>query len=357
MTPAKGSILVTGANGGLGSSIVRQILHNPSLAQDFHGLYAVRKVESADVVKKALRGADSAKHSYDLVPLDLSSLESVRKTAVNINARVTSGEIPPIRALVLSAAYQDHIGHDFTNDGFDMTFQATYLSQFLLTLLLLQSIDKENGRIVVIGSWTHDTTDPRNKIGPFGDSYVPQEYHQIFNDPEGSTEPIAKGTWGIPAGRKEDPTAGIRRYGAAKLSQVMMFRELARRLPKDPALSRISVLGLDPAAMMSGLARRSGWILRVLIMQILGPLLAHLISWLNPDGDLRTTWKSAGDVVRACFDTKDLGERPNGVYLNGSIVADVGPEAKDETKCRRLWSDSLGYAGVKEGDTVLVDWR
>ncbi|KAI1374795.1 NAD(P)-binding protein [Hypoxylon crocopeplum] len=358
MAPTKGSILVTGTNGGLGSAIIKQILSRSSLAQDYHGLYTVRKVESADDAKKALRGADKAKHYYDLISLDLSSLDSVRKVAADINARVTKGEIPPIQALVLAAAYQEHSSQVFTKDGFDMTFQSTYLSHFLLTLLLLQSMDKEKGRIVVLGSWTHDTTDPRNKVSTFGDSYGPEEFHQIFSDPEGSTEKIAKGTFGIPAGKTEDPPAGFRRYGAAKLCQVMMMRELARRLPHDPTLSKIAVLALDPAAMMSSIARRSGWFVRVFIVQIVGPLLAPIATWLNPNGDVRTTWKSAGDVLHAAFDTDaGLGERPNGVYLNGSAVSDVGPEAKDEVKCRRLWSDSLGYAGVKEGDTVLADWR
>ncbi|KAI8964800.1 NAD(P)-binding protein [Daldinia sp. FL1419] len=355
---AKGSILITGANGGLGSSTVDQILHRPSLAQEYHGLYTVRKVETADAVKKVLRNADKVNHKYDLVPLDLGSLASVRQVAADINSRVAKGEIPPIRALVLSAAYQEHSQHNFTKDGFDMSFQAGYLSHFLLTLLLLQSMDKENGRILVLGSWTHDTTDARNKIGPFKESYGPEEFRWIFNDPEGSTEPIAKGKWGYVAGLKEDPCAGMRRYGAAKLCEVMMMRELARRIRQDPSLSKIAVLGLDPAAMTSGISRRGNWLVRVLIMKIIGPLLAPIATWLSPNGDLRTTWKSAADVIHACFDTDGgLGEYPNGLYLNGSAVADVGPEAKDEAKCRRLWSDSLEYANVKEGDTVLADWR
>ncbi|KAI0133367.1 NAD(P)-binding protein [Hypoxylon sp. NC0597] len=343
---AKGSILVTGANGGLGSSILKQIVSRPALARDYYGLYTVRKVESAHDAKKALQNAAKVQHQYDLLAVDLASLESVRKAAEDINARVASGKIPPIRALVLSAAYQEHDQQNFTKDGFDMTFQATYLSQFLLTLLLLQSMDKENGRIVVLGSWTHDTTDPRNKIGPYRESYVPEEFHQIFSDPQGSTEPIAKGKWGVQTGRTHDPCAGIRR------------RELSRRISQDPALSKISVLGLDPAAMISGLTRRSNWFIRVVLLQFIGGVLAPILTWLSPNGDLRTTWKSAGDVIHACFDTDGgLGEHPNGVYLNGSLIADVGPEAKDETKCRRLWKESLEYAQIKEGDTVLADWR
>ncbi len=43
-----------------------------------------------------------------------------------------------------------------TDDGLDTTFVANYLGHWLLTLLLLQSIDKESGRIVVIGSFAHE---------------------------------------------------------------------------------------------------------------------------------------------------------------------------------------------------------
>lgn len=156
MASTEGSVLVTGANGGLASDIVKRILSSPSHAQDYHGLYTVRKVESADVVKKVLRSADKCQHHYDLIALDLSSLESVRKVAADINARVARGDIPPIRALVLAAAYQEYGPQSITKDGFDLTFQSTYLSHFLLTLLLLQSMDKEKGRIVVLGSWTHE---------------------------------------------------------------------------------------------------------------------------------------------------------------------------------------------------------
>lgn len=156
----KGSIVITGANGGLGSSTVDQILHQSQLAKDYYGIYTVRKVETADAVKKVLKRAASAQHGHELLALDLASLASTRQAAESINKRVASGELPPIRALILNAGYQELSSQTFTNDGFDMSFQANFLSHFLLTLLLLQSMDKENGRIVVVGSWTHEYGTP-----------------------------------------------------------------------------------------------------------------------------------------------------------------------------------------------------
>lgn len=44
----------------------------------------------------------------------------------------------------------------FTKDGFEMAFQSNYLTHWLLTVKLLQSMDKNKGRIVVLGSWSHE---------------------------------------------------------------------------------------------------------------------------------------------------------------------------------------------------------
>lgn len=59
------------------------------------------------------------------------------------------------------------------------------------------------------------TQDKRNDAGG---QYKGEKWQTIFHD---STEPIAKGTWST---TKEDPSfrGGYRRYGAAKLCQVMM---------------------------------------------------------------------------------------------------------------------------------------
>ena len=156
----KGTIVVTGTNGGLGSSIVSRIVSTPEIADNYYGLYTVRKVETATTLNEALRPA-SASHEHQAIALDLGRLSSVRQVAKDINARVASGQIPPIRALILNAGYQEHTTQDFSEDGFDLSFQANYLGHWLLTLLLLESFDKEDGRIVVVGSWTHEQVPTR----------------------------------------------------------------------------------------------------------------------------------------------------------------------------------------------------
>jgi NAD(P)-dependent dehydrogenase (short-subunit alcohol dehydrogenase family) len=156
MSSHKGLILITGSNGGLGSAIVDRILHQPDLAKNYYGVYTVRQSDRAATIRKVLEKAQSVQHCHEIVSMDLASLASVHKTAEDINRRVTNGSLPRIRALVLNAGFIEQTTQTFTNDGFDMSFQANYLSHFLLTLLLLRSMDKEHGRIEVLGSWSHE---------------------------------------------------------------------------------------------------------------------------------------------------------------------------------------------------------
>ncbi|KAK7752657.1 hypothetical protein SLS62_005426 [Diatrype stigma] len=355
----KGSIVITGSNGGLGSATVDQIVHQAQIAKDYYGIYTVRKVETADAVKKVLSQsvAVKAQHQHELLPLDLSSLASTRRAAESINERVASGALPPIRALILNAGYQEQSTQAFTGDGFDMSFQANFLSHFLLTLLLLQSMDKEHVRIVVIGSWTHDPFDERNKVGPYKHAYN-GKWSEFFPDPI-DIESIAKGKW---SSSLDDPhpDVGYRRYGISKCCEVMMFRELSERLPNDPQLAKVDVLGLDPGGMPSSITRRTSWLMRFLSLYVIPcmmPIIGPLLTRLSPNGFYRTTWKSGGDVVRAAFDTKELGEHPNGLYLNGTDPWEISAEAKDKRKTGTLWREALKYAGIKEGETILSQWQ
>ncbi|KAK8044697.1 short-chain protein [Apiospora rasikravindrae] len=368
-TTPQGTIFVTGANGGLGSAIVDRIVRDPTLAANYHSLYTVRNPQRAAAVQKVLQHAKATGHSHDLVPLDLSSLASVRAAAADVNQRVATGTLPRIRALVLNAGWQEYTTQTWTADGYDQAFQANYLSHFLLTLLLLESMDQDRGRIVVLGSWSHDTTDKRNTMGPTGTTYTSEErYRQIFGGPGQpmDTEKVATGKWSSTVEHPDDACAGFRRYGASKLAQVMMMRELSKRIASDPALPALTVVGLDPGAMPSNLIRERGTPLLRFMADWLMPWLVPIMAWFQPNGDFRTTAQSARDVLHAAgFFSSDGGDdnnastsrKLNGTYFNGSAVGDVGPEAKDDVKYKTLWTNGIRFAEVQEGDTALTDWR
>jgi NAD(P)-dependent dehydrogenase (short-subunit alcohol dehydrogenase family) len=165
MTGLKGTIVVTGANGGLGSATVSHIVSSPQLSASYHGVYTVRNAASSHTLdaalvdrvshRRPLRDNRASLHSHEKISLDLSRLSNVREVAAQINERVAAGTIPHIHAIILNAGYEEFEKQTWTVDGFDMTFATNYLGHWLLTVLLLQSMDRDVGRVLWISSWSH----------------------------------------------------------------------------------------------------------------------------------------------------------------------------------------------------------
>jgi len=344
MSAAKGTILLTGANGGLGSAIAEQIASKPELPA-YHGLYTVRDVQSAPALTSALAHGLSS-HPHDVLSLDLTNMDTVRQVAGDINTRVSTGRIPPIRVLILNAGFLDFGRQAWTDNGLDVTFAANYLGHWLLTLLLLKSIDKEAGRIIVVGSYSHDPTDKRNDITK---AFEEEKYKAFVHD-EAVFEAITKGDW---SSAKEDPSyrSGYRRYGAAKLYLIMMTYELRRRMDQEAALKNIQVFGIDPGAMISGLQRLAPWFIRWVYKFIYPPIV-----YLNPNGKIRPTRRSASDVLEIAF-ASNSDELPKDLYLDGRQPCETSAESKDIQKRKLVWTETVKYAQLKEGDTILGDWQ
>ncbi|KAI1131264.1 putative short-chain dehydrogenase [Nemania abortiva] len=308
MTNLKGTLLITGANGALASAVVSEVTTSLELSS-YHGIYTVRD---------------------------------------------TTIPTPALDAALAQAPSSIEFGSQtWTMDELDTSFTVNYLGHWLLTVMLLQSMDREAGRIIWISSWSHNPDDKRNLAKP---GYTEEKYTTAIFD---HIDAIAKGTW---SANKDDTTAwisGWRRYGASKLCGVTMVHELQRRLDRDPVLNKNSVLGLDPTAMTSDMARRSdNWALRVFLFKILIPFMAFILMHILPNGPFRTLRKSARDVVAAAFhSTPDpLSERPKCLYLNGSVKGNYNALAKDPNNWRIVWRASVKYARLVQGDTMLKGW-
>ncbi|KAI1804241.1 hypothetical protein F4811DRAFT_571426 [Daldinia bambusicola] len=216
MSVIKGTVVVTGANGSLGSAITKQLASQPEYS-GYRGLFVVRDVTKADALKPVLTNTP---HPNDPISLDLCNLDKVRRTAETINKHVKTREIPSTQTLVLNAGVNDFGKQFWTKDGLDVTFCANYLGHWLWTLLLLNSINKDLGRIVVLRSQPHDPDGERNaKTHAFE-----EEKYKASMDDEARFDTIAKGTW---SSAQEDPSlGGFRRYGASKLFIIIMIHEL-----------------------------------------------------------------------------------------------------------------------------------
>ncbi|KAI1120670.1 hypothetical protein F5Y10DRAFT_283109 [Nemania abortiva] len=345
---AKGSFLLTGANGAIGRSLISQFVSKPEYGPLYHGIYVVRDNSSAHTLQSFLNGRT---HSYEVLVLDLTQCRDVRDFAKRLNTRVSNGQIPPLRGIVLNAAFLELWTQTWTEDGFDTSFASSYLGHWLLTLMLLQSLDRQMGRVVVVGSAVHDTQSPHNMVGG---QYRDQKWRQIFHD---STDPIARGYWSTNA---DDPSlrSGYRRYGAAKLCQVMMIPELQRRLATDELLHNISIVGIDPGSTPSGITRRGGWMIHTFIGHFVMYILAAVFALFWRNAEIRTNHKSARGILAALFECNaTLGTQPKGLYMNGDELVDMGAEARDHKKIRILWNDTLRYTGLSAHETMLANWE
>lgn len=215
MEPLEGTVICTGANGGLGSAFAKAFAASPE-ASLHQAIYTVRNPSTADELNAVLKSTP-ANHQSEVLALNLASLADVRTKAESINTRVAEGGLKPIRALILNAAFQEANAEtkkpkSYTEEGFEMTFGVNYLANFLLVLLLLKSMDKEHGRIVLVSSWTHDSYDSRND----SISIFEGEKHKVMFS---NAEELSKGIVYEDDGYK----GGMRRYGASKLAQVMFL--------------------------------------------------------------------------------------------------------------------------------------
>ena len=210
MSTSTGSILLTGANGGIGGGIASEIIKS-SYGITHETIYVVRDPAKAVSLKAVLKGAPK-EHRHEILPVDLSSLESVRSFAADINNRVASGSLPPLQAVILNAGITDGTARHFTKDGFERQFAVNYLANFLLALSLLESMDKKHGRILYIGS-----TGTKLDWAPTKKFYTAEQMETLIT----SAENMAKGIEEHPDGNVN--STAMRTYAMTKLLMIMFM--------------------------------------------------------------------------------------------------------------------------------------
>jgi NAD(P)-dependent dehydrogenase (short-subunit alcohol dehydrogenase family) len=190
---------VTGANGGLGLEVARELARKGALVE-----MAARDQAKASSARDAI-GSQAPGAELELQPLDLASLASVRQAA----AAILAGH-PRIDILVNNAGLMA-IDERRTEDGFEMQLGVNHLGHFALTALLFPLLLRGSApRVVTVSSGARHFS---SGVSP-DDPHLRQRY----------------GPW--------------RSYGQSKLANLQFALELQRRA--DSAAAGLTSLAVDP---------------------------------------------------------------------------------------------------------------
>ncbi|MXQ75972.1 SDR family NAD(P)-dependent oxidoreductase [Rhodococcus rhodochrous] len=183
------------------------------------GTIAAERIAGADRIR-LVHGARHAASTGEVLPLDLSSLDSVRAFAATVRER---GD--PIDGLVLNAGMIRSDVAARTVDGFETTFAVNHLAHYLLLRLLLPALG-DRALVVATTSGTHDPATGAGLVPPrHADAGLLAHPER---DPDLDTHP-----------RK----AGQHAYTASKLCTVLTMRRLSKddavragRIPRSPSI-------------------------------------------------------------------------------------------------------------------------
>ena len=294
-----GTIVMTGATAGFGRVAAEQLLARPG----------TRLIVGARGTQ--LSGAET-------LPLDLASLEQVRRFADAVAAALGAGAID---SLILNAGLQFADADHRTEDGFETTFAVNHLAHYLLLRLLLPRL-AQGGTILLTSSGTHD---------PAENTIIPAPRHAAA---------------ALLAHPEEDPDldrsarrAGGRAYSSSKLCNILT----ARALLGQPFVAEraITVVAYDPGATPgTGLVRSAPWPVR--------------LAWRLPPALLRPILRETSTLAEAGGALTDLGTGairppPGRLYatLRGGRITWPDPSvlARDDAAMAALWADSAWLVG------------
>jgi len=301
------TVVITGANVGIGFATAKFLATFP----DWHVILACRDKWKATVAVEAIRKTHPDSH-VGFVQLDLFSLSSVRC----VPAALAAMQVPSIGALILNAGGINMKAKslEFTEDGYERTFQLNFLGHFLLANLLVPYMATP-ARIVFVSSDLHDPA--ATKMGKF----MPPRY--------GPVEDLAHG---IGTAARLQPMA---RYGTAKMYAMMAAYELDRKLREQK--KQITVNSWSPGVVPTTQAGRD---MNPIMKKIMTSrwFVNFMGSHLETEDDAARALGSL--VVEAKYSSV------SGKYFDGFDEIPSSKESRDKAKAKAVWEQSVQLAGL-----------
>ena len=267
-------VVVTGANSGVGRATSLELAKMGARV-----VMVARNREKGEAAMSEIKKA-SKNDSVDLLLADLSSLESVRQLASQIQ-----GKYSRLHVLINNAGLFNQRRH-VTSDGYEATFAVNYLAPFLLTNLLLDQLKASApSRIVNVSSVGH-----YNGHINFDDLNLEKNY------------------------------GGWKSYEQSKLALVLFTHELARRLER----TGVTTNSLHPGTVATNIWSRP-----------LGPM-GFIMA--VPKLFMKSSREGAETVVHLASSPEVRGA--TGEYWDNLKVKKSSEESYNEEIAKRLWDVS-----------------
>jgi NAD(P)-dependent dehydrogenase (short-subunit alcohol dehydrogenase family) len=285
------SAIVTGANSGLGLVTARELARSGARV-----VLACRNLdkghEAVDQIRAAVPDAQ-----VQLEELDLASLASVRGFAERFKSTHDGLDL-----LINNAGVMAPPRHR-TADGFELQFGTNHLGHFLLTTLLLDSMEgREDARVVTLSSTAH-------KIGRISFDNLDGDRHYF--------------RW--------------RAYGQSKLANLLFALELDRRLRSQG--STVKSLAAHPGYAATNLQSASPPLLDRLVMRVSNKLIAQS----EEMGALPTLFAATQPGLEG---GTYVGPDGPSEQRGHPTIVQPNSRARDEATARRLWQVSEELTGA-----------
>jgi len=271
--------VLTGVTSGIGKALAVDIAKTGERL-----VLVARDVERGNAVSNEIsQAAQSA--NLDLQLCDLSVLSSVRNLAEILKSRY-----PTIDVLINNASVYKR-KRTVTVDGFEEMFAANHLGPFLLTNLLLESLQaavQTNGSARILNITAPSTTQLN------------------FEDLQG-----------------EKNFTSLNAFGATKMANLLFTFALARRLEN----TGIAVNAIHPGLARSGLMKEAFFLIRLLTRLTSSP----------PE-------KVTGPILQAAVAPEF--EKATGMFLHNGKEIEVPAYAHARTAQQRLWEISEKLSGL-----------
>jgi len=275
--------IVTGANSGIGKATAM------GLAQMGATVVMVCRNQAKGEEAQSEIKDKSGNDAIDLQHADLSSQESIRQLAENIQQHYQQLHVLINNAGVVNLSRRE------TTDGLEMTFAVNYLAPFLLTNLLLEKlIASAPARIVNVSSESHRT------------GYIRMDDLQL-----------------------EKGYRSMRAYGQSKLALVLFTYELARRLQGTSVTANC----LHPGFVATNIGQNG--------IGFVGRSITKLIFsiGISPEEGAKTSIYLASSPEI---------EGVTGKYFVKSIPVRSAPISYDETLQRQFWDESAKLVNLHD---------